>query len=312
MFRALIAAVLALVAGLAEAATPVASVPYRIDYGGWIILPFKIYGKGPFDFIVDTGSTRTLIFANVMGPIGGVTPTRKPPVSVVGLASNEKFSTFRVGDLDIGGVVFPDHETVVLSDWTVEGRSPQGLLGLDLLERYYVEFDAKARVMRFYDGAAPPDAPGRPWKQAKISRETFTIEQGALYTTEVRLNSARMKFMVDTGAARLVVNRAGAGAGSNRGVVVRLKSMEGVYRLEDALAETVDAYPAKFQRLKIGDLTTYDVFMVVYNAPVMSELGVADGPFGLLGASFFEDRSFALDFARGRLWLGPKLKKPTS
>lgn len=299
--------VLLALAGVARAAEPLAVLPYRIDYGGWFTVSGTIKGKGPFDFIVDTGSTRTLIFVGTVDQIGGVYATNDEPISVIGLSATQKFPTYHVGDIVVGGQLIPDLVTVVLNDWAVSGRSPHAVLGLDFLERFHVEFDAANKVMRLYGRETAYEPPSMKWRSAPILRKNFGLEEGFLFTTDVRLNAAKVEFLIDLGATGTIVNRHAAKLGRNLGVTIDAINTNAT-RITDALDQKDRARAIYFDQLSIGRTRWRRAVLVVYDAPVFAELGVAGRPFGLIGANFFEDRSFGFDFATRRIFFGPKVK----
>lgn len=291
----------------ARAADPLASLPYRTDYGGWFTVSGSIDGKGPFDFVVDTGSTKTLIFVNTVDKIGGVVATNAPPVRVIGLAADKRFPTFKIGDVAIGGQTMPDLVTVILRDWTVNGRAPQGVIGLDFLERYHVEFDGQAKVMRLYARETRYQPPSQKWRPTPMQRRSFTLEEGAVFTSEMRLNWARVEFLIDLGATGTIVNERAASRGRSLGISIGTTETRST-RITDSLDSKARARPVYFDRISIGRTTWNRAVLVVYDAPVIEELGMADRPFGLIGANLFDDRSFAFDFAAQRLYIGPRTK----
>lgn len=282
-------------------------MPYRTDYGGWFTVSGTIKGKGPFDFVVDTGSTKTLIFVNTVDKIGGVALTNDPPVRVIGLSADRKFPTFRIGDVSIGGQTMADLATVILRDWTVNGRAPQGVIGLDFLERYHVEFDSQAKVMRLYARQTPYAPPSPKWRSTPMQRRSFTLDESAVFTTEMRLNSAPVEFLIDLGATGTIVNQRAAARGRNLGVSINTTETRST-RISDSLDSKDRGRPVFFDRVSIGRTTWNRAVLVVYDAPVIDELGMADRPFGLIGANMFEDRSFSFDFAELRLYIGPRVK----
>lgn len=299
----------------AFAAEPVAVIPFRTDYNGWLTVEARVKGQGPLDFIIDTGSTRTLIFEQTVALIGGVRPSNGAPVSVIGLSSQKKFPTFYVGDVEIGGQTMPDLLTVILPDWRVEGRAPHGVIGLDFLEQFHVEFDSEAGLMRLFQSTDPYAPPARSWKSAAIARETFHLEEKeGLYLVDVSLNAARVPFMIDLGATGSIVNERAANLGAKgdrTGFAISINRGRGASRIKDASSEKATTSYRQFSRVRIGKTVWRDVGFSVFEAPIFAELGVEDEPFGLIGVNLFEHRSFAFDFAHGRLFIGPMRKGPT-
>lgn len=305
---ALLLFVSALVVAPARAAAPVAEIPYRLDYDGLYVVAGLINGKGPFSFVVDTGATRTIVFARAAAAVGGLRPAQKEPTSVLGLSSKGKFATYLLDEIRFGGERLGDLETVILDDWDAGGRSPDAVLGLDFLARYHAEFDADRRVLKLYRPDAPFAPPSRGWKSATISKDVIRLPDGVLFTTTARLNGRSIPFMIDTGATGTIVNAAAADRAN--GAPVELDSLRLPPRMTDALSEQTKVKLAIFDRMNIGEARWGRVVFVVYDAPIFDDLGVAGKPFGLLGINIFEGRSFAFDFRAGKLFIGPAAPKP--
>ena len=291
------------------AARTIAELPYRIDYRGWYTVSGTINGKGPFDLIVDTGATRTLIFANTLAKAGGRRASGGEPISVLGLSRQGEFPTYIIDDIRVGDERLSGLMTVVLPDWNVDGRAPQAVLGLDFLSRYHVEFDAERQVMRLHDRAAPFTPPSRKWKTAGMSRDAVKVSDGVLYTADVQLNGQTIPFMLDLGSTGTIVNEIGAARGGNVGIQINRDTQTGASRITDALSVKTTARLVMFQRMRLGGLRWNRAILVVYDAPIFDDLGVQQRPFGLIGANLFQDRSFAFDFANLTLHLGPTITR---
>ncbi|MEQ8935901.1 MAG: hypothetical protein RIE56_08945, partial [Amphiplicatus sp.] len=77
-------------------------------------------------------------------------------------------------------------------------------------------------------------------------------------------------------------------------------------RVTDALDKTVQIQTVRMTRVRAGEMAWGGVIMVVHDAQIFADLGVAEEPFGLFGADMLRDRSFVLDFPGRRLFVGPK------
>ncbi|MGE0408290.1 MAG: aspartyl protease family protein [Amphiplicatus sp.] len=290
-------------APLAGRAEPVAAAPYRIDYFGWFAVPVMVNGEGPYDFIVDTGATRSLVFEN-LAAAKGFAPSGGPPQTVLGLLSEGRLPAYFVGDLSIGAARLDALATVILGDWKTRGRSPQGVLGLDFLTRYFVVFDAETRMMRLYaPGSDEPDLDG--FARVRMRRDTFGLTAGDLFTVAGEIGQRRVPFLLDLGASGTVVNPAAA-----RSLVRRDASpLRMGARVTDALDETGRAQAIILDRFSIGRALWRDQHMIVHATPVFIDLGKEDQQFGLFGADLVYERSFAFDFDKDRFYIGPPRKR---
>lgn len=299
------------VAANAIAAEPLARAPYRFDYGGWYTVSVTIDGQGPYDFIIDTGATHSLVFRN-LAAIRDFPASGGPPQRVLGVSSAATLPTHVIGDIALGPVVLEDALCVILPDWTVDGRSPQGVLGLDFLAAYRLVFDAERREVLFYDAGAPAEPAWRRWSDAPLIADAFGQDYGELYTVEGTLDRKRARFLVDLGAAGTVINKPASGkvsiANQFRIKVNPPGGATRIGRLTDANDEEADVQFVLVDRFRIGGRIWMKRLFVVHDAEIFRELGVADKPFGLLGTDLLEDRSFVLDFPRRRMLIGPRAK----
>jgi hypothetical protein len=115
-------------------AEPVA-VPYRLTETQHVMVRVKLNGKGPFNFIIDTGAPVSFVAINVAKKIG--------------LDKNEK----KIGVLDKlqfeGGLVQKKVKVMVDTPFQLDGMNSMGLAGVELhgiigyteLARYRMEFD---------------------------------------------------------------------------------------------------------------------------------------------------------------------------
>jgi predicted aspartyl protease len=309
--RVIVFLCLLLLAPVARAADPIAVVPYRIDYFGWFTVSAMVNGKGPYDFIIDTGATQSLVFEN-LAALHTFEPSGGPPQTVLGLVSQGELPTFNIGEVTVGEARLDNLVTVILGDWRQGDRSPQGVLGLDFLTRYAAVFDAENGLLSLYHRDTPPETYPRKWKTVELTADGFDLGVGDLYTVEGSINTRRVRFLVDLGSGGTLINRQArsyiAARPSGLGVVLKPSAGAGSGRVKDALDKIQSTRPVVVGRLKIGRVSWNRRIFSVIDAPIFKDLGVDRHPFGLLGADLLVDRSFALDFGNGSLIIGPPLK----
>jgi len=294
----------------APSAAPVVRAPYRIDYGGWFTVSVMVDGKGPFDFIIDTGATETLIFEN-LATSQNYRLSDKPRKKILGMSATAEFPTYEIGDISFGAAKIQNANCVVLQDWLVDDRSPHGVLGLDILGAYRVVFDANRQEVLLYESGAPLTPLESSWSSAPIAQDDFGLDAGNLFTVVGSVDRTRVRFIIDLGAAGTVINRIAAGRMvQNRNefslsVAPRLSTAP-LGQVTDALDEKIEAQTVLVHRFRVGDVSWAKKVFIAHNAHIFEELGVSDEPFGLFGADLLRDRSFALDFPAGRLLIGPR------
>jgi membrane-associated protease RseP (regulator of RpoE activity) len=137
-----------------QAAKP-AVIPYRLTNTHHVMVRAKINGKGPFNFIVDTGCP-VLIVSGEVGKKLGLSADKK------GWTLLDKFEIE-------GGLAQEKVKCRVETPFQIEGMNSMGLPGVELhgllgytvIAKYKMEFDFKADTMRWTPLAfdPPPPAP---------------------------------------------------------------------------------------------------------------------------------------------------------
>lgn len=304
LLAALTAPLLSFSAGAAD--QPVAQVPFSIGYGGWFTVSVAVNGRGPYDFIIDTGATQSLVFENLARthdfPLSGGSPR-----TVLGLAAAGSFPPYRVGEIAIAeGVRLRDHECVVLDDWTVERASPQGVIGLDLLRRFTLVFDAGTKELSFYAAGADAGIP-KNWREIKLEPRDFGVASGELYTLNAHLGRAAIPFLLDLGASGTIINHPAVRKYSNqyRTIEYGLYPTRARERIIDALGKTDTVQAYKVRRIKAGDAVWRNAVVYAHPAYIFDDLGVVNQPFGLFGSDMLAGHSFLIDFSGRRMLVGP-------
>ena len=162
-----------------------------------VVVKVSINGAEPADFILDTGASLTAIDANYAREIG-ITP--EGGASVQGIAASGSMQFGRVKSIaltqDKSSVTLKDFRAALLDfsegSKLVLWKKAHGLLGADFLNRFVVEIDYDALVVRLHDPAtfSSKDA-GEPIP--------FELYQG-IPVVEMTLDGrCTGKFMVDVG-----------------------------------------------------------------------------------------------------------------
>jgi len=93
-------------------------VPYKLTPVQHIMVRAKINGKGPFNFILDTGAPALIVATKVAEKVGA-----KPDKN--GLTTFDKFEIE-------GGVAFPKCQAIITDPFQLEGMNGLGILGFEL------------------------------------------------------------------------------------------------------------------------------------------------------------------------------------
>ena len=264
-------------------------------------------GEGPYEFIVDTGATLTLVFSHVAEG-QSFAPAEIPARRILGLNSEQEVELFRIGEINVGGEALTDHVGAVLADWTGPISAPGGVLGLDFLSRYFMVVDAETQTISFYDpNATPPKLPSR-WRSTELNRRLFKDDIGPLYTVTGRIQGRDIEFILDLGASTTLMNYPALRTllGGVRYNDSGSGSPTNASRLSDITGDTSRARLIRLPRLRVGRTRWATPVVLIFNASVFDELGLRYDPIGVLGADLMAQRSFAIDFKNERIHISRK------
>ena len=117
-----------------------APVPLRIDARGAALVPVHVNGAGPFIFVLDTGSSRSIVSSALAREVEAPTVAR---TTLVGSAGSEtgmvvRLAAVAVGSARVANVLAPVVDESRLSEL---GRGIRGVLGQDFLAGFNYTLD---------------------------------------------------------------------------------------------------------------------------------------------------------------------------
>ncbi len=115
-----------------------------IDGRGGIVVPVMVGGAGPFNFILDTGATRTLVGDDLAGLLNAPRVAR---AELVTSAGSEMRDVVRLGRVEVAGARAESLLASVLPAARLHGlaRGVRGLLGQDFLSAFNYTLDYRRR-----------------------------------------------------------------------------------------------------------------------------------------------------------------------
>ena len=156
MRAALFIASILLLAKSAEATTNVlASTPFELLDDGSLIVPVTIGGTTGYRFLVDTGSSRTVISTRLWQSL------RRPVVAstvMVTPAGRDLAYIVRLERFGVGSLVPVDVDAAVMpAERYAAGQRVDGLIGQDVLAKAIYTIDYRAREIRWHQPGEPFD-----------------------------------------------------------------------------------------------------------------------------------------------------------
>ncbi len=253
-----------------------------------VTIPISIDGKGPWNFIIDTGSQRTVIARDLAQKLA-LSP--RANVTIISMTGRSEAGTVAVPRLGFGGGTIDDIEAPVLEG--VDLGAP-GLLGLDSLH-------AKRLTLNFRTGRMEISS-SNPRRRLSADPDTIVVEarrkRGQLILLDSDVNGMRVNIMLDTGTNFSIGNI----ALRDRLMAKKRAPVMMTAALTSVTGGTLTGQVGRIKSVRMGRVNLTEVPVLFADASPFAELGMQDKPALLLGISALRifDR-VAIDFGRGKV-----------
>ncbi|WP_150292118.1 retroviral-like aspartic protease family protein [Sphingobium estronivorans] len=250
-----------------------------------ITIPIQIDGKGPWNFVVDTGSQRTVISRALADRLALPVRDRVTVVSMTGRAEVETVAVPRLG---FGQTVVDDIEAPVLEG---ENLGAAGLLGLDGLH-------AKRLLLNFRTGRMEISTSKQRWRDPNAIIVEARRRKGQLILLDSEVNGTNVAIILDTGTSISVGNIALMNKLMRKKKAPPLSQVT----LTSVTGETLVGQLGLIDRIRMGQATLKDTPVMFADAQPFKELDLQNKPTLLLGIDALKvfDR-VAIDFGRGKV-----------
>jgi len=164
-----------------------------VDAYGRPTAKVMLNGKGPFNFMVDTGSTTTVIAERHVTTLGA---PYLGMMTVNGTTGTSDTRVARIDTLETGVVNKKDVRVAVLYDYGL-GRE-DGILGADVFAGKKLSFDIPAKIVRV--------EPSRHVTSLISASSNMRVRNGLLAEIDGSIGRLPVKLMLDTGAQNCIAN----------------------------------------------------------------------------------------------------------
>jgi predicted aspartyl protease len=246
-------------------------------------VPVSVGGTGPYQFLVDTGSERTVISRELARRLGLSSGRAAVLHSVMG-ANN--IDTVHIPHLQVSG------NTISVVDAPALGASnigADGMLGIDSLRSQRVMFDFKAKTMSITPSNQPLE---------RLEGDTIVVRArsrgGRLIFTHATIDGKRVAVIVDTGSQVTIANLALQKLLIKKGHV----QIPETVTIESVTGEQMSASVTRVAQLELGGVSLTDLSVAFADAHIFRQLDLDDRPALLLGMNAMKafDR-ISIDFA---------------
>lgn len=299
--RALLALSAAALPALALADSPAPAVltaPIRLA-GERVLVAVTLDGRGPYDFIVDTGA----VVSGILDSLGR--DLKLKVLRKVGLASGAgaaDFPLYAAADVVIGGV-FRQPEMAMFGMDRVTGGGV-GILAAGLVTTLDSDLDFTLGELRLY----PRGRGVRPTDYERLG-SGLPIAGGAngsaRMVVDAELDGVAGRFLLDTGAPGQVTLTPKGSA--RRGLWSNARPFAPVARSGITGLERGPAHLTRARSLRIG-ATTLDAPLVLVHDPSAFDPG--DGTDGIIGIHVLQRFDLSVDVAGKAVWVRPNGRRP--
>lgn len=293
-------------AGLILASTPIAAEPQKLDVevqpaspidrttitedvaittdnADRMTVPVSVSGQGPYEFLVDTGSERTVI-SRELAKLLRLTSGRAAILHSV-MGAND-VATVHIPHLRVSSNVISVTDAPALSASNI---GADGMLGIDSLRSQRVLFDFKAKTMSITPSSQPLE---------RMDGDTIVVRarsrNGRLIFTQAKIAGRKVSVIVDTGSEVTIANMAMQKMLMKRGYEL----LEDDVMIESVTGEQMSARVARVPEVELGGVKLNDLSVAFADAHIFRQLDLDKKPALLLGMNAMKafDR-ISIDFA---------------
>ena len=302
----------ALLAATTVRADTAADLPYRIGGDGRVSTDVFIDGQGPFSFLLDTASSRTMLFEHLRQKLG-LAPSQSGMLKVyamnnIGTALPVKPREMRLAGQPITGLtlgVLPDD---IKAPQGVQGAD--GILGMDALSNYFLMMDHDALRLKLMDPASPDTDAYRRWPSAELTPYRAKDMDVTLWWLRAKFGNQNVTALLDMGSGITMLNwNAAEKLGLRKSSFDKSPTSQD---LRDALGTLEPVVTVKGLTITIADRTFPAQTVIVANAAVFRYFGLDDKAAAIIGPALLRYNSLAIDFSKRRVYLGPTSKTAPS
>lgn len=282
-------------------------IPFKL-VKNLMIIPLSINGKGPYNFVLDTGVGLFLVTDPKLVDTLEIKNLRT--IRIMGFGEGSDLSAFVTPSLkvQIGSAVAESIPAAILKKDVFElssyaGMPIHGLVGFEFFSSFTVKISYPVSTITIYH-------PDKPYILRKGSKVPITIEDKKPYlVTEIKLSNGRTiaaKLVIDTGAGHPVSLE------NYDGHPFEIPQVNIAANLGVGLTGPITGYIGRIPSIKLGKYTLHNV---IASFPNYSDVGSRVGSVsrnGNMGNSILKRFDVVFDYAHKAMYLKPStyLKEP--
>jgi predicted aspartyl protease len=281
-----------------------AEQPYRIALHDRLVTDVYINGQGPFAFVIDTASSRSLIFEHVRKQLG-LTQSQPARLIVYGINDVAEVMPVKPDELRLAGEAVRGLTLGVLPD--SEASSPDGVLGVDVLSRYFVVLDRGTMRLKLLPPGEDSARSYSDWSEAELTPRPFKNFPIQFWYLKTRFNDHSLTALFDLGAGTTMLNwEAAERLGLHKLHYAAIYGLPPV-ELQDVLGKAAPALRAEGLVIRLPGKSWSKQSAIIADAPVFTYFDLDEQAAAIIGPGLLRNNSLAIDFAGQKLYVGPTL-----
>jgi len=278
-----------------EETNALAVIPHRVSQSGHIIVETTLNGQGPFEFILDTGSSISVVYEKAARKTSlELVPGKE--VLVLGMVGKGHYPVTHIDQVQVGGETWNDARVAILPDLTPIASPVDGILGLDFLRRYAIWYSHEDRSMRLYPRQLVQERFYTHWNSIALYDLALSSGNVSVPAISLFIDGVRVRAVLDLGANVNLMNFAAA-----RSLEIPLPERRKRTEVFGAFGSLVATTELKVWRLQVGSVYWRRRTFLIGDFPVFDALDLERHPAALVGTDLFGRRDFVIDFERKRL-----------
>jgi predicted aspartyl protease len=238
------------------------------DIGDRMTVEVSVSGRGPYRFLVDTGSERTVISRELAKRLQLESGKAAVLHSVIGV--NDVATVF-IPHLQVSNNIISVVDAPALEASNI---GADGMLGIDSLQSQRVLFDFKAKTMSI----TPSDKP-----LERLDGQTIVVRararHGRLIFSHATVDGQKLTVIIDTGSQVTIGNMA-----LQRSLMQRHQwTVPNPVTIESVTGEKLQARVAMLRQLELGEVHLDDLAVAFADAHIFKQLDLQHEPALLLG-----------------------------
>jgi hypothetical protein len=282
-----------------------ADLPYRIGGDGRVSTDIFVNGQGPFSFLLDTASSRTMVFDHLRQQLK-LEPSAPGLLKVyamnnIGTALPVQPRELRLDQRRVTGLtlgVLPD------DIHPPEGElAADGILGMDALANTFLAMDHDSLRLKLMDPAASGTEVYRRWPSAELIPYQVKDIDITLWWLRAKFGPQNVTALLDMGSGITMINWIAAETlGIHRANFDKASIPQA---LRDALGTMEPVVTVKGLTVTLADRTFPVPTVIVANAAVFRYFGLENKSAAIIGPALLRTNSLAIDFTKRRIYIGP-------